>query len=242
MISGYLIFCSSSTAMIHNFGDHRLRTHGDRRFTSATTDYARAWRTPLYRPAIMLAFFKNGDDAYLRRPPTTHAWKAPLYRPAIILAFHVSSSTSPLTSNIWTSVLLRQRWCTASATTDYARTEIAATSTGDHVGLLQHGDDAYLRRPPTTHEWRAPLYRLAIILAFHVSSSTSPLTSNELLFFKDGDDAPLRRPPTTHAWRTPLYRPTIMLAFFKNGDDAYLRRPPTTLNLPQTSPTTVYKY
>ena len=121
--------------------------------TSAITDYVcteifassklrrppttRAWRTPLYRPTIMLAFFKHGDDAYLRRPPTTHEWRAPLYRLAIILAFHVSSSTSPLTSNIWTSVLLRRRWCTISTTTDYARTEIAATLTGDHVGLLQ---------------------------------------------------------------------------------------------------------
>ena len=28
----YLNFCSSKTAMMHNFGDHRLRTHGDRRF------------------------------------------------------------------------------------------------------------------------------------------------------------------------------------------------------------------
>jgi len=28
----YLIFYSSKTAMMLNFGDHRLRTHGDRRF------------------------------------------------------------------------------------------------------------------------------------------------------------------------------------------------------------------
>jgi len=94
-----MTFCSSRTAMMHNFGDHRLRTHGDRRFieTSATIDYARM-ENASFIAAIMLAFLKNGDDAYLRRPPTTHAWRAPLYRPAIILAFHVSSSTLSTTN------------------------------------------------------------------------------------------------------------------------------------------------
>ena len=46
--------------------------------------------------------------------------------------------------------------------------------------------------PSATTDY-AMLYRLAIILAFHVSSSTSPLTSNDLLFFKDGDDSQIRR-------------------------------------------------
>ena len=36
---------------------------------------------------------------------------------------------------IWSFVLRIRQWCTTSATTDYARMEIAASSTGDHVDL-----------------------------------------------------------------------------------------------------------
>ena len=94
--------------------------------------------------------------------------------------------------------------------------------------------------PSATTDY-AMLYRLVIILAFHVSSSTSPLTS---MFFKDDDDSQIRRQPTTYIQRSPLYRLAIILAFrlssstspltsndllfFKDGDDTQLWRSPTT--------------
>ena len=142
---------------------------------------------------------------------------AMLYRLAIILAFHVSSSTSPLT------------WFTTSAITDYVRTEIAASSFGDHR-LRTNGDRHFIvRRQPTTYTRRSPLYRLAIILAFCLSSSTSPLTSNDLLFFKDGDDAQLWRPPTTYERRSPLHSATTdyihtEIATLSTGDHIGLPR------------------
>jgi len=140
-----MTFCSLRTAMIHNFGDHRLRTNRDRRFI-------------------------------VRRQPTTYTQRSPLYRLAIILAFRLSSSTSPLTSN--------------------------------DLLFFKDGDDAQLWRSPITYEWRSPLHsattdyihtEIAALSTGDVSSSTSPLSSNDLLFIKDGDGAQLWRPPTTYA-------------------------------------------
>ena len=67
--------------MMHTFGDHRLHAHGDRLFIK--TRLCAHGERLICRPTIMLAFLRTGDDAYLRRPPTTHAWRAPLHRPAI---------------------------------------------------------------------------------------------------------------------------------------------------------------
>ena len=144
----------------------------------------------LYRLVIILAFhvssstspltsmfFKDGDDSQIRRQPTTYTQRSSLYRLSIILAFRLSSSTSPLTSN--------------------------------DLLFFKDGDDTQLWRSPTTYERRSPLYRLATTDYIHteiaalstsdVSSSTSPLSSNDLLFIKDGDGVQLWRPPTTYA-------------------------------------------
>ena len=51
--------------------------------------------------------------------------------------------------------------CLASPTTDYARLEIAISSTGDHIDLCK------LRRPPTTHAWRSLFHRPAIMLTLY---------------------------------------------------------------------------
>ena len=64
-IFGYLIFCSSSTAMIHTFSDHRLRTHGERRFIVRRSCWPSTCPHP-HRPSLPISellFFKNGDDA-----------------------------------------------------------------------------------------------------------------------------------------------------------------------------------
>jgi len=65
VIFGYLIFCSSSTAMIHTFGDHRLRTHGECRFIVRQSCWPSTCPHP-HRPSLPISellFFKNGDDA-----------------------------------------------------------------------------------------------------------------------------------------------------------------------------------
>ena len=112
---------------LHNFDEHRLRTHGDRRFI----DRRSCW--PLH----------NFDDHRLR----THEDHRFIDR--------------------------RSCWpCITSATTDYTRN--AASSIGDHVDLWRTPlyqpaimlTFAYLRRPPTTHAWKSPFHRPTIMLTF----------------------------------------------------------------------------
>ena len=158
--------------MMHNFGDPRLHTHGDRLFIDRRSCWSRWWCIP------------SATTDYARMEAAALSIGDHIGLPRVLI--HIAPHFQ------WPSVLQGRRWCTTLATTDYVRTEIAASSK--------------LRRQPTTYTQRSPLYRLVIILAFHVSSSTSPLTSNDLLFFKDNDDAQLWRPPTTYARRSPVHR------------------------------------
>jgi len=97
--------------------------------TSATSDYT--------QPAIMLTF------AYLRRPPTTHMEIA-VHRPAIMLTLYNFSNLRLHTTGDHVDICIPtattdythgDRRFIDSMTTDYARMEIAVSSTGGHVDL-----------------------------------------------------------------------------------------------------------
>jgi len=155
--------------MIHNFGDHRLRTNGDRRFI-------------------------------VRRSPTTYERRSPLHRSAITDYVRTEIATSSFGDNRLHThgdrrfIDWRLYWPSAcphphrpSLPMTFCSSRMAMMHNfGDHR-LRTNGDRRFIRRQPTTYTRRSPLYRLAIILAFRVSSSTSPLSSNDLLFIKDGD-------------------------------------------------------
>ena len=114
------------TTMMHNFGDPRLHTHGYRLFTDG--DHV-----------------GHGDDAYLRRPPTTQCfidWRS--YWPSTCP--HPHRPSLPMT------------FCSSRTTMMH--------NFRDHR-LRTNGDRRFIvRRQPTTYTRRSPLYRLTIILVF----------------------------------------------------------------------------